>query len=335
LSDLSIIIVNYCSSQLILDCLQTIYLETGKINFEIIIVDNDSQDESKTKLEKAFPEIRWVQMNYNAGFARANNEGIRNAKGDIILLLNPDTLVESGAIDKCYRRFLSSSYIGCGVQLLNPDRSPQISGNYFMTGGLNSLLPLPYLGDFLGSMGKLFSVKSPSIPEATQMVEVDWINGAFLMVKKQAINKIGLMDEDFFLYAEEAEWCYRLRKTGKICLYGDIHIVHLQGETANEIFGSEGKGYYNLYNKRGLQIIISNFVRIRKQFGVFWFLFNLLVYTLEIPVFLVGAVLSRLIYGSNAKFSLREFYQFTKNMAATWRLSFTIIRNKPHFYKVI
>jgi GT2 family glycosyltransferase len=335
LSDLSIIIVNYRSSHLILDCLQTIYRETKKINFEIIIVDNDSKDDSKTKLEKAFPGVQWVQMNYNAGFARANNEGIKNSKGDIILLLNPDTLVESNAIDKCFERFLSSPYVACGVQLLNPDRSPQISGNYFMTGGMNCLLPLPYLGNFLGSLGKFFGVKSPSIPGATQMEEVDWINGAFLMVKKQSIKKAGLMDEDFFLYAEEAEWCYRLRKSGKICLFGEIHVIHLQGETANEIFGSPGKGYFNLYDRRGLQIMLSNFVRIRKQFGIFWFLFNLLVYTLEIPVFFVGVLLSNLLFGKKAKFSLSEFYRFTKNMATIWRLTNTIIRNKPHFYKVI
>ena len=335
MSDLSIIIVNYRSSQLILDCLKTIYRETKNINFEIIIADNDSQDESKIKLEKAFPEIRWVQMNYNAGFARANNEGIRNSKGDIILLLNPDTLLESDAIDQCYQRFVSSPYIACGVQLLNPDRSPQISGNYFMTGGLNCLLPLPYLGNLLGSMGKLLGVKSPSISDARQMMEVDWINGAFLMVKKQAINEAGLMDEDFFLYAEEAEWAYRLSKAGKVCLYGDIHVVHLQGETANEIFGSPGKGYYNLFNRRGLQIILSNFVRIRKQFGVFWFLINLMVYTLEIPVFFVGVLLTNLIFGRKAKFSPGDLYQFIKNMAAIWRLTYTIIKNKPHFYKVI
>lgn len=335
MSLLSIIIVNYRSSQLIHDCLQTIYRETQKIDFEIIVVDNASQDDSRVKLEQAFPDIHWVQMNYNAGFARANNEGIRNSKGDAILLLNPDTLIVSEGIYKCFQRFLSSSFIACGVQLLNPDQSPQISGNYFMTGGLNCLLPLPYLGNLIGAIGKLFDVKSPSIPEATQNLEVDWINGAFLMVKKPAIEKSGLMDEDFFLYAEEAEWCYRLRKIGKICLFGDIHVIHLQGETANEIFGSLGKGYYNLYNRKGLQIILSNFVRIRKQFGIFWFLFNLVFYTIEIPVFFVGLILSRLFYGKKAKFSFNEFSQYTRNMVIIWGLSFTIIGNKPHFYKVL
>jgi GT2 family glycosyltransferase len=314
---------------------QTIYRETKNIDFEIIIVDNASEDDSRMKLEENFPDIHWVQMSYNAGFARANNEGIRISKGEAVLLLNPDTLIVSEAMDRCFQRFLSSSYVACGVQLLNPDQTPQISGNFFMSGGLNCLLPLPYLGNLTGGVGKLLHVKSPSVPEAVQNIEVDWINGAFLMAKKQAIEKAGLMDEDFFLYAEEAEWCYRLRKIGRICLFGDLHVIHLQGETANEIFGSKGKGYYNLYNKKGLQIVLSNFVRIRKQFGIFWFLFNLLIYTIEIPVFFVGLLFSHLFYGRKAKYSFNNFYQYTKNMVIIWGLSFTIIRNKPHFYKAL
>jgi GT2 family glycosyltransferase len=301
----------------------------------VIIVDNDSQDDSRGILENAFPRIRWIQMNNNAGFARANNEGIRKAAGETVLLLNPDTLIEDEAIDNCYELFLPAEYVACSVQLLNEDRTPQITGNYFMMGGLNWLLPLPYLGKFIFGLAKLFGVKSPNIPGATQLVEVDWVNGAFLMVRKSALVKSGLMDEDFFLYAEEAEWCYRLRKIGKICLYGQLHIVHLQGETANEVFDSAGKGYYNLYNQKGLQIMLSNFVRIRKQSGIFWFLVNLLCYTMEIPIFLVGVIMSRLLFGQKAKYSIDEFIQFAKNLGTVWGLSITIMKNRPYFYKVL
>ena len=332
---LSIIVINYQSSHLIHDCLNSLYRETRKTNFEIIIVDNHSEDGSRERLTQAFPNIIWIQMNDNAGFARANNQGIRHAKGDTILLLNPDTIIEGAAIDECYEQFISSPYIACSVQLLNPDRSPQITGNYFMTGGLNCLLPLPYLGSFLGGTAKFLGIKSPNIPDAIRPVEVDWVNGAFLMVKKHAFDKAGLMDEDFFLYAEEAEWCYRLRQTGKICLFGNIHILHLQGETANQVFGSAGKGYYNLFNRKGLQIMVSNFVRIRKQYGIFWFLLNLMVYTIEIPVFLIGILLSKLLFGRKAKYSFSQLIQFTGNLVTIWGLIFTIIRNRPHFYKVL
>ncbi|MBP6661019.1 MAG: glycosyltransferase, partial [Chitinophagales bacterium] len=95
--DLSIVIVNYKSPQLILSCLKTIYNETKIISFEIIIVDNDSNDDSRQIIQQHYPNVQWIQMDYNSGFARANNAGIRNAKGEFLLLLNSDTLILENA----------------------------------------------------------------------------------------------------------------------------------------------------------------------------------------------------------------------------------------------
>lgn len=243
--DLSIIIVNYKSSILLDNCLRSIYSQPSKVATEIIVVDNFSQDESKNKILQEFPTVKWIQMNYNSGFARANNAGIKQASAEIILLLNADTIILDNAIEKCFRNFTSSAYVACSVQLLNPDNSPQISGNYAMRGGVNYLLPLPYLGQLFKYVAGLAGIKKPNIPEAKGIVEVDWINGAFLMFRKNATEKAGLLDEDFFMYAEEAEWCSRLRKTGKLCIFGALHVIHLQGETSNEVYGSSGKGYKN------------------------------------------------------------------------------------------
>ena len=177
--DLSIIIVNYKTPQLLADCLRTVYAQTTAISFEVLVVDNDSGDNSRELVTRAYPAVQWIQMPYNAGFARANNEGIRQAKGKAVLLLNSDTLVEDQAIEKNYRLFMAADYVACGVQLLNADRTPQISGNYFMKGGLNYLLPLPYLGSLVKWLGNLAKVKKPNVPEATDVVAVDWINGGF------------------------------------------------------------------------------------------------------------------------------------------------------------
>jgi GT2 family glycosyltransferase len=274
-------------------------------------------------------------MGYNSGFARANNEGIRKSKGNVALLLNGDTIIENNAIEKCLNHFYSSKYVACGVQLLNLDRSPQISGNYAMKGGLNYLLPLPFLGILLKSFANLFRIKKPNVPDASGIVEVDWINGAFLMVKKNAIEKAGLMDEDFFLYAEEAEWCSRLKKVGSLCIYGDCKVIHLQGETANNTFNSEGKGYYNLYDKKGLQIMLSNFVRIRKEFGVLWFLFDLFIYTFTIPVFFVAGFLRNLFFLRSPFRHFKKAINFSKNVFYLWQHVPLIIKNKPHFYKML
>ena len=332
---LSIIIVNYKSAQLISNCIRSLIQYAGGLEYEIIVVDNDSKDDSKQLLTTQFPFIRWKEMGYNAGFARANNEGIRLAKGNAVLLLNPDTLFTDNSLEICLNNFASSTYVACGVQLLNEDGSPQISGNYAMKGGLNYLLPLPYTGAVLKWIASLLSVKKPNVPNATATIEVDWINGAFLMVKKEVIAKAGLLDEDFFLYAEEAEWCSRLIKWGKLCIYGQCHVYHLQGEISNDTFNSTGKGYFNLYDRKGLQIMLSNLVRIRKEFGTGWFLFILFVYTVTIPVFLIFGFFHHLFVSHSLSHFFKQWLGFAKNVWYIWKLSGIIISNKPYFYKVL
>ena len=176
----------------------------------------------------------------------------------------------------------ASAYVACGVQLVNPDRTPQISGSYFVRGGMNHLLPLPYLGALVKRAGRVLGAKVPNVPNARSLVEVDWINGAFLMVKKEAITLAGLMDEDFFLYAEEIEWCSRLRKLGKLALYGQYRVVHIQGASANESFGSYGKGYYNLYGPEGTSRSCCPILCASESSSEWsWFLLQLSIYLFE------------------------------------------------------
>lgn len=335
LYDITIIIVNYKSMNLILDCIRSIYSETKNVYFEIIVVDNNSGDNGEEILRLSYPDVRWIQMNYNAGFARANNAAIKQSNSNVVLLLNPDTIIIDKSLELCYNNFIDSEYVACGVQLLNTDGSPQISGNYFMKGSLNNLLPLPYVGALVKYFGNIFKVKRPNVPDSGSLVEVDWINGAFLMVKKQAVEKAGLMDEDFFLYAEEAEWCYRLKKIGKSAIYGQCKVIHLQGESSNEAFDSSGKGYYNLYDKKGLQIMLSNFVRIRKQNGVSWFLIHLLIYSFTIPVFFIFQFISNLIRIKSFNSSMKRVAGFSRNILKMWTYFFIIVSNRHYFYKVL
>ncbi len=330
---LTVIIVNYKTARLLLECVASVY-QFGIDDGEIVVVDNDSGDGVEVLLQQQFPSVKFMQMGYNAGFARANNAAIKMSSAQAVLLLNSDTIVTENAINYCLDHLLNSTYAAAGVQLLNADGSPQISGNYAMKGGLNYLLPLPYLGDFLKMIASVLKVKKPNIPEATGTVEVDWINGAFLMAKKEAISKAGLLDEDFFLYAEEAEWCSRLKKTGNLCIYGKVHVIHLQGESANEAFSSSGKGYFNLFDRKGLQVMLSNFVRIRKQFGLHWYFFDLLFYSMAIPVFLLGMIFSTLFTGK-ARYTFKQWTGFSSNVFKLISFSGKIISNKPYFYKVL
>ncbi len=332
---LSILIVNYKSAALIKDCIQSLMTHSIGFPFEIIVIDNASNDNSEETLKAAFPFIRWIQMGYNSGFARANNEGIRQSAGDTVLLLNPDTLATDASVQQCYEALQTSPYVACGVQLLNADGTPQISGNYAMKGGLNYLLPLPYVGAVMKAAAGLMNVKKPNVPNTSTTTEVDWINGAFLMVKKEVLSRSGLMDEDFFLYAEEAEWCSRLKQCGKLCIFGQFTIIHLQGEVSNDAFNSTGKGYYNLFDKRGLQIILSNLVRIRKQFGVAWFLFILGVYTVTIVIFPTVGFAHQLLAPKKKLNIYSHWIGFTKNVGFVWQKLGIILKNEPYFYKVL
>ncbi len=329
---LSIIIVNYKTAQLVLNCLASVY-KYNTNNVEIFVVDNFSNDGLELLLQNKYPDVSFIQMGYNAGFARANNAAIKIAKGENILLLNSDTINVEDAINKCDELLRESFFSAACVQLLNEDGTPQISGNFAMKGGLNYLLPLPFTGSFLKAIANLLKVKKPSIEKAENTIEVDWINGAFLMVKKSIIEKVGLLDEDFFLYAEEAEWCSRIKKKGRLCIFGELNVFHLQGESSNSAFGSEGKGYFNLFDKKGLQIILSNFVRIRKQFGLFWFGFDLIFYFITIPVFFIGTLFLK--FSSSKKYNLNQVKGFARNMFLLLQFIPIIIKNKPFFYKVL
>ena len=331
---LSIIIVNYRSTADIQNCLNS----AGKSlidnkEIEWIIVDNDSRDDSEKILTNAFPFIQYIQMGYNAGFARANNAGIRIAKGGQVLLLNPDTLIKPGAIEKCLENLSSSNYIACGVQLIHADGVPQFSGSRFVKGGLNHLMDLPYWGASLKWLASFFKTNMPSVIKASKEQKVHWISGAYLMVKKWAIEKAGLMDEEFFLYAEEVEWCSRLGKFGSMCLYGDIEIVHLIGSSIQSATGSEDNSYTNLSDKKGLQLMVSNHLRIRKQYGIFWYLIQLLNFTWAIVYAFVMSFLLHLVHWKNPFTEFNKLFGFAKNVCRLWSYSYRMIAGKPYFYK--
>jgi GT2 family glycosyltransferase len=333
--DLSIIVVTYRSEQLIIDCFRTLTRYTQGLSYELIVVNNGAPEEGRQVITTEFPQVKWINQGYNSGFARANNTGINAALAETVLLLNPDTIFEDNAVGNVYSLFSKSPYVACGAQLLNADHSPQIAGNYAMKGGLNYLLPLPYIGSFLKLIASIFGVKKPNVPNATGIVEVDWINGAFLVVKKEVIKKAGLLDEDFFLYAEEAEWCSRLRKYGKLCIYGQFHVMHLEGQSANKAFNASGKGYGSLTDKKGLQIMLSNMVRIRKEFGKGWFLFMLCMYTFGMIVFWIAGFFHSLIRLTDPALHFRAASGFRRNVFTLWKFAGKIIRNKPYFYKVL
>lgn len=319
-----------------MDCVESIYRQASQYSFEIIIVDNDSKDDCEEKVMAAFPATRWLQTGYNAGFARANNAGIRIANGEYVLILNADTIITDGAIDKSLTLIKQATdAVGCGVQLLNTDGSNQISGAHFVTGGLNTLLPLPYLGKLIRYLGYRFKSAIPSVQTINDQIEVDWIVGAYILVKKETLQKAGLMDEEFFMYAEEIEWCSRLRKQGKLYLFAKPKVIHIGGGTSSDYYTTaENENSKNLWNKKGRQIIVSNMLRIRKQFGAGWFLIIAGTYLFEIPIFFICLLLHKIFTVNKATYTFKNWIDYVKNMGVLLRYFFKIYFNQPHFYKV-
>ena len=334
--DVSIIIINYKSASLVMDCLESIYQQTHRHSFNIIIVDNDSKDDCKEKVFAEYSAVQWLQTGYNAGFARANNAGISLATGEYILLLNADTVILNGAIDKSIDLLKQEKEaIGCGVQLLNADGTNQISGAYFVKGGLNSLLPLPYLGALIRYMGYKLQFTVPSVKTITDKVEVDWIVGAYILVKKEVLKKSGLMDEDFFIYSEEIEWCARLRKQGKLFIFAEPKVIHLLGGSSNSYYNtSERENSKNIWGKKGNQLLISNMLRIRKQYGIFWFLIILSIHIIEVPIFFFCFLITKIFTPGKANYKWKDLIGYIKNITTLTSYFFKMLTNKPYFYKV-
>ena len=333
--DLSIIIVNYKSAHDVINCVESIYNETKAHTFEIIVVDNDSQDNSQQEILSRFPKITWLQTGYNAGFARANNAGIRKATGNYILLLNADTIILDAALDKTITLFEKTDAVGCGVQLLNPDGSHQISGAHFVKGGLNILLPLPYLGSFVRYWGYKLNSRVPSVQTVSDKVEVDWIVGAFILVKRKVLNTAGLLDEDFFMYAEEIEWCSRLRQQGKLMLFDEPKVIHLGGGASGDYYATkENENSKNLWNRKARQIIVSKMLQIRKQFGIGWYLVILTIFLAEVPVFIVCLAIEKIWKGEKARYSWTNVKGFISNIKVLLKYVPKILVNRPFFYKV-
>ena len=223
--DLSIIIVNWNTKDLLLQCLESVYQTIKRVEMEVFVVDNGSMDGSIAAAKGRFPEVKFIQNEINLGFARANNQALSLAKGRYLLLLNPDTQVKKGAIERLIS-FMDAhpEAGGAGAQLLNSDGSRQNSIANFPSLA-TELLNKSLLRWFFPSV---FPGKERNYPEP---IEVDSVIGACMVVKRDAIEPVGLLDEGYFLFLEETDWCYRMRRTGwKIYHVPQAEIYHFQGK---------------------------------------------------------------------------------------------------------
>ena len=267
--DLSIIIISWNTRYILCDCVASIYAQTRDIKFEVIVIDNASIDGSAEMVKRKFPQIVLVENSKNAGFAAANNQGINIARGRYVLLLNSDTVILNSALSKAVAfadAHPEAAVVGCRV--LNPDRTLQPTCFMFPS-LLNMLLSTSYLYK-LFPKSRFFGRERMTWWDRDDVREVDVVTGCFMQV--------GLMDERFFIYGEETDWCYRFKQTGRKVMFAPVgKIIHLGGQSTRQVRGDMlvqqrisilqfMKKHYNWLSHRMACLLIIAFLVFRLPF---------------------------------------------------------------------
>ena len=246
MSDLSIVIVTWNAVDVLLDALASIEREVlsrrdeGRIETETLVVDNGSRDGTVEAVRERFAWAEVIDLPENVGFAAGNNVGLRRAKGRHAVLLNSDTVVLPDALEKCVRYLDTHPDVGVvGPQLLNPDRSKQnCIHNY--PGFATELLPKGLLETLLPGR---FPSKRYEHPEP---IDVPAVLGACLFVRREVLDSVGLMPEDYFFFLEETGWCYRIARAGwRIVHVPDAHVVHIFGASTKKKIPAETRIEYH------------------------------------------------------------------------------------------
>ncbi len=286
MNDISIVIVNWNTKHFLIQCLEYLVQIRSYIKNEVFIVDNGSTNGSLESVKIFFPEIRFIQNLKNLGFAKAVNQGLRLSEGKYVLLLNPDTVIKEEALIKLKTFMDNHPDVGiAGAQLINEDGSKQ-----------NSIANFPSLVTELLNKRLLRWLLPERFPgkerQYHEPIEVDSIIGACMMVRREAIEQVGLMDEDYFLFFEETDLCYRMKRAGwKIYHVPQAQIIHFQGKSAEKEKERAKVEYYR-----------SRYIFFKKNRGISQWLILLIG-------LMVKLILSFILYGI---LNLITFFKFQK-----------------------
>jgi GT2 family glycosyltransferase len=235
---LSIVIVSYNVKEFLEQCLYSVLKAMQNIDGEIFVVDNNSVDGTQSMLKAKFsaPNIHLILNKENLGFGKANNQALRLCKGEFVLVLNPDTLLQEDTLEKMIAFMKTDEKIGAaGCKLLNADGTFQLSCrrgfpspevSFYKIVGLSRLFP----------KSKRFARYNLTYLSTEETYEVDALMGAFMFLRREVLETVGLFDEAFFMYGEDLDWCYRIKQAGwKIYYYSGTQIIHYKGESAKKM----------------------------------------------------------------------------------------------------
>ncbi len=232
--DLSILIVNWNVRDLLRRCIQSVLAHPPPGSLEIIVVDNGSTDGSVEMVRAEFPQVHLIANPDNRGFTAANNQGLAVAQGRYVLLLNPDTEVVGDALTTMGALADAHPDVGVvGPQLLNPDGTVQSSRRRFPT-LMTALLESTWLQPW--APRRLLARYYVLDRSDDEVQDVDWVTGAALMARREAIEQVGPLDEGFFMYSEELDWCRRFREAGwRVVYLPTARVIHHEGKSSEQV----------------------------------------------------------------------------------------------------
>jgi GT2 family glycosyltransferase/lipopolysaccharide/colanic/teichoic acid biosynthesis glycosyltransferase len=301
--DISIVIVNYNVRAFLEQCLMAIDRARHNFNIEIFVVDNASVDGSQAMVKRNFPEVQLIEQTKNLGFSKANNQALKLAKGRFVLILNPDTLIQEDSL-LVLKKFLDdhpeAGAVGC--KLLNPDGSFQI--------GCRRTFPTPWVA-FSRIIGlskifpksTLFGKYNMTYLDSQIETEVDVLMGSLMFIRRDVLKKVGYFDEDYFMYGEDIDLCYKIKKEGwKIFYTPATQAIHYKGESTKKGEFSYVSNFYSamlIFANKHLKTRYSIFLRILLTLGIYsraaiaysWRIFKDLLPSLLDLLIITGSVL--------------------------------------------
>lgn len=250
--DISIGIINWNTRDLLERCLSSVFKDCSLCSMEVIVVDNGSSDDSGKMVKSKFSQAILVENEGNVGYCKASNQAIRASRGKFILLLNSDTEIMPGALDSLYRFARQRPDAGAiGPMLLNTDGTLQYSCRSFPSFGIAAMHA--FLGLFFPTNPYTRAYKLTEWGHNSER-EVDWISGACMFLRRQALEQIGFFDEDYFMYVEDVDLCYRLWQVGwKVYYLPSAKIIHHIAQSSQQspkMVIEHHKSIYRFYAKQ-------------------------------------------------------------------------------------
>lgn len=312
--DISIVIVNYNVRDFLNNCLHSIYKSETKLNYEIIVVDNNSTDKSVAFLKDKFPQVKFIELKDNLGFSKANNIGFKEANGKYVLILNPDTIINPDTLQVMYNYMEEHPEVALsGCKVLNADGSFQYAcrrgfptpwASFTKLFGLQAIFP----------KSKLFAQYNQTFRPTDETYYIDALIGAFMFARLDVIKKINGFDEDFFMYGEDIDICYRIHEAGhKVAYVHSTSITHFKGESTRRSSINEIRHFYEameIYVKKHYANSLFFLFLLRIAIAFRSFLAYLETYKKDIPVIIVDLLIANISLLIATSFKFERFFGF-------------------------